>query len=70
MILDVDPSPLGKLTIDGDLIADDTRDVNLTAKFIHIRAGQFIAGTESQPFLHKLTIQLSNNRVSRQYSVD
>ena len=46
MILDVDPSPLGKLIIDGDLIADDSRDVNITAKFIHIRAGSFIAGSE------------------------
>ena len=58
------------MTIDGDVIADDTRDVNITAKSIHIRAGNLSAGSPSTPFLHKLTIQITNNRDATQYSID
>jgi len=70
MLLDVDPAPAGKITIDGDLFADDTRDINITAKSIHIRAGNVTAGSASSPFLHKFTIQITNNKNATQYSID
>ena len=59
VILDIDPNPLNNLTIDGTIVADDTRDVNITANFIHIRAGNFTAGSKSNPFLHKLNFQIN-----------
>jgi len=45
VILDVDPNPLNNLTIDGRLILDDTRDVNITSNFIFVRAGELEAGS-------------------------
>ena len=58
------------MTIDGDLFADDTRDINIIAKFIHIRAGNVTAGSPSSPFLHKFNIQLTGNKNSTSYPVD
>lgn len=58
------------MTIDGDVIADDTRDVNITAKSIHIRAGNVTAGSPGTPFTHKFTIQITNDRTSPSYSID
>jgi hypothetical protein len=43
--LNVDPAALNYLIIDGDVFADDTRDVNITANAIHVRAGSIIAGS-------------------------
>lgn len=45
LILDVDPAPLNYLIIDGTLIANNTRNVNITANNIFIRAGSLIAGS-------------------------
>ena len=50
MIIDVDIPALNEFVIDGQLIADDTRDVNITANWIHIRAGTLTAGSSSEPF--------------------
>lgn len=62
VLLDVDPAPLNYLIIDGTLIADDTRDVNITARSIFIRAGNVTAGSPTSPFMHKFTIQISNTK--------
>lgn len=70
VILDVDPNPLNNLTIDGTLIADDSRDVTIISNFIHIRAGNFTAGSSGTPFLHKLTFQLNGQKTSRPFTVD
>lgn len=70
LLLDVDPAPLNNLTVDGNLIADDTRDVNITANFIHIRAGNFSAGSSSNPFSHKLTIQINGNKQTTPFLID
>jgi hypothetical protein len=67
VIMDVDPNPLGYLVVDGDLISDDTRDVNITAKSIHIRAGSITAGSSSSPFLHRFTIQPNGNKSDSGY---
>jgi len=70
VILDVDPNPLNNFTIDGTLIADDSRDVTIIANFIHIRAGNFTAGTSSTPFMHKLTFKLNGQKTSNVFTVD
>jgi hypothetical protein len=58
----MDPFPINNLTIDGNLIADNTRDVNITANFIFIRSGNFSAGSTINPFTYKLTIQLNGQK--------
>ena len=70
VILDVDPNPLNNFTIDGTLIADDTRDVTIIANFIHIRAGNFTAGSPGTPFMHKLTFQINGQKTSKVFTVD
>jgi G8 domain len=62
IILDVDPAPAAYLIIDGAVIADDSRDVNITAKAIFIRQGSLNAGSPGNPFTHKLTIQINGNK--------
>lgn len=58
----MDPAVANELIIDGSLIVDDTRDVNITAKFIFIRAGNLTVGRPSLPFTHKFTIQLNGKK--------
>lgn len=70
VILDVDPAYLNNLTVDGTLIADDTRDVNITANFIHIRAGNITAGSSKLPFLHNFTIQLNGQKTDSGFYID
>lgn len=70
VLLDVDPAPLNYLIIDGTLIADDTRDVNVTARSIFIRAGNVTAGSPTNPFMHKLTIQVSNTKEDPGWYID
>lgn len=70
VVLDVDPNPLNNFTIDGTLIADDSRDVTIIANFIHIRAGNFTAGSPGTPFMHNLTFQLNGQKTSPVFTVD
>lgn len=70
LLLDMDPLPINNLTIDGNLIADDTRDVTIIANFIHVRAGNFSAGSTSNPFTHKLTIQINGNKQDSTFVID
>ena len=70
LLLDVDPAPINNLTIDGNLIADDSRDVNITAKFIHVRAGNFSAGSASNPFKHKLNIMINGTKQDTAFVID
>ena len=58
VLLDVDPAIANYMIIDGTVIADDTRNVNITARSIFIRAGSISAGSPSTPFKHMFTIQL------------
>jgi hypothetical protein len=62
LVLDMDPLPAAYMIIDGTLIADDTRDVNITANAIFIRAGNITAGSPSNPFQHQFTIQINANK--------
>jgi hypothetical protein len=70
LVLDMDPNPINNLTIDGNLIADDSRDVNIVANFIFIRAGNFTAGSPTNPFTHKLNIQLNGNKTDTARVID
>lgn len=60
VLLDMDPNPIKYMIVDGALIADDTRDIYITAQSIHIRAGSITAGSLTAPFLHKFTIQINS----------
>jgi len=60
--LDVDPAPAAYLIIDGTLVADDQRDVNITANAIFVRAGNITAGSPSTPFTSKFTIQINGHK--------
>lgn len=66
----MDPNPINNLTIDGNLIADDTRDVNIVANFIFIRAGNFSAGSPTNPFTYKLNIQLNGAKLDTARVID
>lgn len=58
VLLDMDPRPANFMVIDGTLIADDSRDIRIPAKAIHIRAGNVSIGSANNPFNHKFTIEL------------
>lgn len=47
ILLDMDPFPANYIIIDGTVFANDTRDVLITAKSIHIRAGNLTVGSPS-----------------------
>lgn len=60
ILLDMNPNPANFMLIDGTVIADDTRDIFITAHSMHIRAGNISAGNPSTPFTHKFVIQINN----------
>jgi hypothetical protein len=60
ILLDMDPNPANYMIIDGTVIAEDTRDVVITAKSIHIRAGNISAGSAQSPFTHNFLIRINN----------
>jgi len=70
VLLDVDPNPLNYLVVDGTLIADDTRNVNITANSIHIRAGNITAGSPTNTFFHNFTIQINGRKTDNGFYVD
>jgi hypothetical protein len=70
LVLDIDPNPINNLTIDGYLIADDSRDVNIVANSIFIRSGNFTAGSPSSPFKHNLNIQLNGQKTDPTITID
>lgn len=70
VMLDIDPAPANYLVIDGTLVADDTRDIFISARSIFIRAGNVSAGSPSNPFQHKFTIQVNNTKTDNGWYVD
>ncbi len=67
---DIDPAPVNYLIIDGTVVADDTRDVLITARSIFIRAGNLTVGSPSAPFQHKFTIQVNNTKNDNGWFID
>lgn len=49
MVFDVTPPVLDTMIIEGQVIFDDTKDLELSAKHILVRDGRFTVGTEQQP---------------------
>ena len=70
VLLDVDPAPLNYLIVDGNLFADDTRDVNLTANSIHVRLGNITAGNPTTNFYRNFVIQINGNRSDNGFYID
>jgi hypothetical protein len=70
VILDVDPAPLNYFVIDGTLIADNTRDVNITANSIHIRAGNLTVGSSSTPFMYNFVLQINGLKTDNGFYID
>ena len=58
------------MIIDGTVIADDTRNINLTARSIFIRSGNITVGTPTKPFLHNFTIQINNTKSDKGWFID
>jgi hypothetical protein len=58
------------MIIDGTLVADDTRNVNITANAIFIRAGNITAGSSSDAFQHQFTIQINGHKEDVGYYID
>ena len=61
ILVDVSPPPLFLVYIAGAMVFDN-RDLTFDANYILIQGGRLQAGTESAPFLNKLTITLHGTR--------
>jgi hypothetical protein len=70
VLLDMDPNPINYFVVDGTLIADDTRNVNITCNSMHVRAGNITAGSPSTPFLHNYTIQINGLKTDNGFYID
>lgn len=70
VLINIDPEPMNFFIVDGDVVVDDSRDINVTAKAIHIRAGSLTVGSSDTRFVHKFTFQLNGGRYDSYYGVD
>jgi hypothetical protein len=62
LIVDVNtPKWVESVVVEGRIFFVDDRDLEFDAKYIIVRKGEFIAGTECAPHQHKLTITLHGN---------
>ena len=62
VLLDVDTPRLLGLIVEGVLVWDDTRDLEMKATYIWVKGGTFEIGTEDKPFMHRATITLYGNK--------
>jgi cell migration-inducing and hyaluronan-binding protein len=64
--LDVSPPPLASLMIEGQLIFDEGKDLNLSANWImvHGNGGKLQIGSEQAPYLKKAVITLTGNNAN------
>lgn len=70
IIMDVQPAVFETLIVNGDIILDDTIDINITADNIWIRAGSIKAGSKKEPFTHLLTFQINGNKSDKGIIID
>ena len=71
ILYDMSSPALAVLVIEGSMVFDDTRDLELRAKYILVkgqpdRKASFIIGTELHPHQHKAIITLEGNRRMRE----
>src|SRR5262249_24768614 len=60
VVLDVRPSPLHGLTINGKLSFEDSKDLELSTEWVMVH-GELEIGTEARPHTRKATITLTDN---------
>jgi hypothetical protein len=70
IIMDIDPAPCEFMTIDGDVIIEDTQNRNIECDTLWIRAGKLTAGSAAVPFTHKLKIKINGLKNSAGYVFD
>ena len=63
ILMDVSPPQLFLLQINGMLVFDRTKDLNLDATYIFVFGGTLEVGTELEPFTKKATITLHGDRL-------
>jgi|NOAtaT_7_FD_contig_21_4274204_length_263_multi_4_in_0_out_0_1 hypothetical protein len=69
--MDIDPPKLGTLKINGDLMFDDSRDLNiLRAKNIWIVKGNLTAGSSRTPYKNKIRIELHSSQYDGDLLID
>jgi hypothetical protein len=61
IVLDVDPSALRSLTIQGKLSFSNARDIELETEWIYVPGGELAIGSEAKPHTRKATITLTDN---------
>ena len=52
MLINIPSIVIDKLIVDGDLVVQDTSDINITARSVFIRSGSLHVGNSSHPFTH------------------
>ncbi|CAE8614080.1 unnamed protein product [Polarella glacialis] len=62
VLLDEDTPQLLMISVEGELVFDDTKDIHLQATYIWVKGGTMEIGTESKPFLKKATITLHGDK--------
>lgn len=70
LILDINPSTINFLIIDGTLIIPDDQDITITANSIFIRAGNLTAGSPSTPFTHQLKFQIIGSKADHGFFIN
>ena len=70
ILIDAVTPRFGNITIEGDLEIEDSMDHVIQADLIYINGGSLIAGSELNPFLHKLTIILNGNLSTTEFNVN
>ena len=70
MLINIQSIVVGKLIVDGDLVVQDTSDINITARSVFIRSGSLHVGNSSHPFTHQFTIQINGGLYDSEDYID
>jgi hypothetical protein len=62
LMVDQDTPALLLVVVEGELVFEDAKDLTMTAQYIWVKGGTFEIGTESMPFMHRLTITLTGEK--------
>ncbi len=60
--MDVNPPRMAYFEVNGDIIIQDSQNINITAENIWIKGGSIKAGNAQTPFTHNLTFQLNGDK--------
>ena len=70
MLIDIQPKIIDKFIVDGDLVVQDSFDINITAQSVFIRSGSLNVGNSSNPFTHQFTIQINGGLYDSEDYID